>query len=195
MNDSTFERRQPVCKVVFLLCIMLAVGCGGKLRSSVDPSSIVPGGKDPDSPAESDSTKESASTQSGADKTSTAGAEDLEFLLVVNTATNANDGYPVHMMVRMIDPDALLTETYDTAVDVLFSDPPDPSILDKSVLFPGTRIRRSVTATQGAPLAAYFFVADPQTLNWKLILDSNRETAHCLQLLSHTALEEDCEHQ
>jgi len=119
-------------------------------------------------------------------------SERIVVTVVVHAVGNANGGYPVHMMVRAIEADAVLTESYESAAEALFANPPDPTVLDKAVLFPGKRIQRSFETTRGAPLAAYFFVSDVRTPDWKLVLGQAAEPKTCIRLLGDRALREDC---
>lgn len=115
-----------------------------------------------------------------------------DLVVVVSSDQDANGGNPVHMMIRSVDAKTLSIESYEAAADVLFASPPDPSVLDATVIFPERQVRRSVVPSDAEGLGLYFFVADEDPANWRLALPTSGLEEFCVRLSSAGATAEDC---
>ena len=80
--------------------------------------------------------------------------------LVVDAPETANDGAPLHMMIRSI-PDSLEQETYEQVAAKMFVQPPDESVLASQPVFPGERFALSLPDVGKGDIVLYFFFTAP----------------------------------
>lgn len=81
--------------------------------------------------------------------------------VIVDAPETANDGSPLHMMIRAI-PDSLEQETYEQAAAKMFQQPPDESIVATQPIFPGERSAISLPDVGKGDIVIYFFFTVPE---------------------------------
>ena len=82
----------------------------------------------------------------------------------VDSISRTNGGEPVYMMVRSGDD---LLEPYNDAAKRVFTKEPDPKILDRQVIIPGTTFTVSLEIPEEEDLALYFFFTEYNKKNSK----------------------------
>jgi hypothetical protein len=80
--------------------------------------------------------------------------------VTIDVPENANDGAPMHMMIRAI-PDSLDQETYEQVAAKMFQQPPDESIISTQPIFPGERSAISLPDVGKGDIVIYFFFTTP----------------------------------
>ena len=87
----------------------------------------------------------------------------------MKSTERTNDGNTLYMAVRTVDAKPSLTgERYQEAASKLFTDPPDPSILNNQPIFPGNTVTVAVD-DMDKDLILYFFYTNPGP-NWRVPL-------------------------
>jgi hypothetical protein len=89
--------------------------------------------------------------------------------IYVKSTERTNDGNTLYMAVRSVDSKPSITgERYQEAASKLFTDPPDPSILNSQPIFPGNTVSVAVDDTD-KDIVLYFFYTNPGP-NWRVPL-------------------------
>lgn len=87
----------------------------------------------------------------------------------VSAPPGANQGRPLHMVVRAVDAQKYLTETYsDVAQRVVH---PDDSVMRTLVVYPGARTETKVKIPEDGALAISFLFTTPDGA-WQVLLES-----------------------
>jgi hypothetical protein len=87
----------------------------------------------------------------------------------VQSASDANQGRPLQMVVRMVDQGSFLGESYQDAAGKVTS--PDDSVLSNKVIFPGSKIEIPITRQDKKPVGVYFFFTTPANgTSWKKLI-------------------------
>lgn len=88
----------------------------------------------------------------------------------VSTLTTTNQGAPLYMLVRAVDPKAYLTESYQTVASRVID--PDASVLQSAVLYPGQHRTMWLKQPKKLKLAVYFLFTSPSGgSNWRRLFD------------------------
>ncbi|MFP2911720.1 hypothetical protein ACLESD_43185 [Pyxidicoccus sp. 3LFB2] len=87
----------------------------------------------------------------------------------VQSPPGANEGRPLHMVVRAVDTQRYLTEFYaDVANRVVH---PDASVVRTLVVYPGVPVETRVEIPEKSPLAISFLFTTPDGA-WQVLLDA-----------------------
>lgn len=81
--------------------------------------------------------------------------------VIVDAPETANEGSPLHMMIRAI-PDSLEQETYEQAAAKMFLQPADESVVATQPIFPGERAAISLPDVGKGDVVIYFFFTTPE---------------------------------
>lgn len=89
--------------------------------------------------------------------------------IAVQSPADANQGRPLHMVVRTVDEGTFLADSYqDVAAKVTA---PDASVVASNVVFPGSTMKVEVARQDKSPLGVYFFFTSPQSSSgWKTLV-------------------------
>jgi predicted component of type VI protein secretion system len=80
-----------------------------------------------------------------------------------------NDGQPFYLVIRAVTDKQFLTDNYQGIAGMVYSDPPDPTVLLAAPILPGKeRQFKVVKPTQGA--IGLYFLFSQQTDQWKMLL-------------------------
>jgi hypothetical protein len=88
--------------------------------------------------------------------------------LTVRSPSDMNAGRPVRMLVRAIDPQQYVNETYQAVADKVVLR--DDSVLDSSVIYPNVPLTARVKRPTSKSVGVYFFFTQPGP-RWKTILE------------------------
>lgn len=89
--------------------------------------------------------------------------------LTLKADYNANRGQPVYVLIRSVNEKAFLTESYQDISNMIFKDPPDPSILSYQVLLPGQKQKIKIEKPENASVGVYGLFTEPDE-EWKMLL-------------------------
>jgi hypothetical protein len=81
--------------------------------------------------------------------------------VIIDAPEIANEGSPLHMMIRAI-PDSLEQETYEQAAAKMFLQPADESVVATQPIFPGERAAISLPDVGKGDVVIYFFFTTPE---------------------------------
>lgn len=90
-------------------------------------------------------------------------------LLQVRPAPSTNQGRPLYMLVRAVQRQAYLAESYQDATAKVMT--PDKSVLRVVALHPGSSRRLLIGVPAKSPVGLYFLFAKPAR-SWRLYLDA-----------------------
>lgn len=103
-------------------------------------------------------------------------------LLQVRPAPNTNQGRPLYMLVRAVQRQEYLAESYQEVASKVQA--PDKSVLRAHALHPGHRTRLLLGIPSKAPLALYFLFAKPAH-SWRLYIEAPVPTLVTVELEDH----------
>lgn len=89
--------------------------------------------------------------------------------LTIKSMPEANRGKPVYVMVRSVNAKEFLTESYHDVANLLFTDPPDASILAYRVILPGQKQKIRMEKPEKTAVGVYCMFTEPGD-QWKIIL-------------------------
>jgi hypothetical protein len=89
--------------------------------------------------------------------------------LSIKAPSGTNQGRPLYMLVRKVDPKQYATESYDDVSARAFQ--PDASVLHKEIIYPGTLRRIPVKIPEDSSLAVSFLFTAPDG-NWQSFLNA-----------------------
>ena len=92
-----------------------------------------------------------------------------QIIFTINPDTGANSGQPFYVVVRTVNEKKFLVESYQNIAEMVFSDPPDPSILAWQVVLPGSSQEIKIEKPTKAPVAVYAMFTEPGD-KWKVML-------------------------
>ncbi|WP_428261502.1 hypothetical protein [Haliangium sp.] len=106
-------------------------------------------------------------------------------VLVIRSDENTNAGRPLQVLVRAVELQAFLEDSYATVAGLVIT--PDDTVLAGAVLFPGHELRLSIERPT-APIAVYFLFTEPGS-PWKMQLEPPLKWRVEFQLGEHSILE------
>jgi hypothetical protein len=89
--------------------------------------------------------------------------------LTLKADYNSNRGQPVYVLIRSVNEKSFLTESYQDISNIIFKDPPDPSILSYDVILPGQKQKIKIEKPANASVGVYGLFSEPDE-EWKMIL-------------------------
>jgi predicted component of type VI protein secretion system len=94
--------------------------------------------------------------------------------LDITAGKDANQGGTFYVVVRKIDQAGFLADDYDAIADRLFVEPPDPSVLRKVIVRPGSALTVDADrAGDGEVLGVYFLLSVPGDA-WRLAIGDRK---------------------
>ncbi len=108
-----------------------------------------------------------------------------QITFTIKSNEETNQGRLFYVAIRSVNSNQFLIETYQGAASMIYTDPPDPSILARRVILPGEKQKIKVVKPDQNQVGLYFFFTDPgdpwrvmieQPLDdkYKIALDKNR---------------------
>ena len=101
--------------------------------------------------------------------------------LHVQTDSATNDGQLFYMLVRAVSDKQFLTESYQTVAGMVFTDPPDKTVVGSHVILPGNTQELQVLQPEESPAAFYFLFTNPGD-QWKKIIDQPLASAYNIKI-------------
>ena len=86
--------------------------------------------------------------------------------VTVTSSDDTNSGTPVYFVIRNVDGQTFLAEQYDTVAQKVFQHPPDESVLERKIVFPGQQAIVRVKEIEDGQLGLYFLFSNPGG-NWR----------------------------
>ena len=93
-----------------------------------------------------------------------------QIVFTIESEKEANDGQPFHCAVLSVNAKQFLTEGYDGVANILFANPPDPTVLASLVILPGEEQELKVNKPDQNDLGFYCFFTQPGD-PWKVRLE------------------------
>jgi len=91
-------------------------------------------------------------------------ATSLKF--TIRSSADINNGAPVYFVVRKVDGQTFLAESYAAVAEKVFQQPVDSSILERKPVFPGQEIVVRIDQISSGQLGLYFLFSEPGG-NWR----------------------------
>lgn len=90
----------------------------------------------------------------------------------------ANNGHPLHILLRSVESSQFLTEDYNAVADLVHATPTDPGVIEAYTIFPGNKLKVKIKIgkEEKTPIAIYGFFSDPD--QWKILLDQPLESKY-----------------
>ncbi|WP_434391459.1 hypothetical protein [Melittangium boletus] len=107
--------------------------------------------------------------------------------LSIKSPVGTNMGRPLYMLVRQVDPKQYANEAYSEVASRVGS--PDETVLQTSVIYPGTIQRFQVKAPKDGSVAVSFLFTAPDG-NWQLLLSPPLSRAVDVELATSRILRE-----
>ena len=85
--------------------------------------------------------------------------------------SSINNGQPLYIVIRKVNKKSFLLESYDEIADMVYSDPPDESLLAWHPLLPGKKDKIKVEKPKKNEVAIYAMFTQPGE-GWKIMLKS-----------------------
>ncbi len=82
--------------------------------------------------------------------------------------SNANDKQPVAIVIRSVNYNNFLTESYQDIAEMVYADPPDPSVIASRIILPGTKEKIEIEIPPKDLVGVYCLFKDPDI--WRIIL-------------------------
>jgi len=108
-----------------------------------------------------------------------------QITFTIKSNEDTNQGRLFYVAIRSVNSNQFLIETYQSAASMIYTDPPDPSVLARQMILPGEKQKIKVVKPDQNQVGLYFFFTDPgdpwrvmieQPLDdkYKIALDKNR---------------------
>lgn len=81
---------------------------------------------------------------------------------------NANDKQPVCIVIRSVNYNNFLTESYQDIAEMVYADPPNPSVIASHIILPGTKEKIEIEIPPKELVGVYCLFKDPDI--WRIIL-------------------------
>ncbi len=92
-----------------------------------------------------------------------------------------NNGQPVCIVIRQVNKKNFLVEGYDEIADMVYSDPPDGSLLAWKMLLPGQKEELRFEMPEKGDVGIYCLSTDPGD-HWKTMIDNPRGSKYKVAL-------------
>ena len=87
----------------------------------------------------------------------------------IKSKDDTNGGRPFYLTIRNVNANQFLTDTYQGVADMIFSDPPSPTVLAAQAIVPGEKQKIKVPKPDQNDVGIYCFFTDPSD-PWKILL-------------------------
>ncbi len=101
------------------------------------------------------------------------------------TGAETNNGKPVYVVIRTVNKKKFLTQSYDQIADMVYADPPVPSLLAWHMLLPGKKEKIQVEKPEEAAIGVYVLFTQPG-MKWKIMLKEPFEKKYDIVLLKNS---------
>lgn len=111
-----------------------------------------------------------------------------QLTLVVKSNSGTNNGVPFHIALRSVDTQVFLTDSYQDVAEVIFSTPPDTSVLGTAAIIPGSKREISVNRPEDMPVGIYCLFTEPGE-EWKMMLSQPLYSKYTISLEQNRIIE------
>ncbi len=111
-----------------------------------------------------------------------------KMILDVNPAPGANQGQPFHLVVRTVDPQTFLTESYREVAAKVYALPPDPALLTAVPILPGIGEAVVVAQPKEGGVGVYCLFTEPGE-RWKILLNPPLHARYTISIRDSRILE------
>lgn len=109
-------------------------------------------------------------------------------MLVVQSDLKTNNGQSFYMLIRSVDTQIFLTESYPDVSNMVFAIPKDKSVLAAVPVIPGVEQKVSVKKPEDTPLAIYCLFTEPGD-QWKILMSPPLESRYIINLKNNRIIE------
>ena len=88
---------------------------------------------------------------------------------IIYSESDANDGQPFYIMIRIVNEGSFFTDSYQDASNMVFANPPIQDVLAANVVLPGKKCKIRVSKPSKKPVAIYCIFTNPGD-QWKVML-------------------------
>lgn len=81
---------------------------------------------------------------------------------------NTNDEQPVCIVIRSVNYNNFLTESYQDIAEMVYADPPNPTVIASHIILPGTKEKIEIEIPPKELVGVYCLFKEPDI--WKVIL-------------------------
>lgn len=111
-----------------------------------------------------------------------------QLTLTIKSNSRTNKGIPFHVALRAVDTQIFLTDSYQDVAGVIFSTPPDTSVLGKTAIIPGSTREISVNRPEDMPVGIYCLFTEPGE-EWKMMLEQPLHSKYTISLEQNRIIE------
>jgi hypothetical protein len=111
---------------------------------------------------------------------------EIEF--TIESEDETNDGQPFYCAIRSVNANQFLSEGYDNVANMLFTNPPNSSVLASFVILPGEEQEIKINKPGKNDLGFYCFFTEPGD-PWKVKLDQPLGEEYEIELGKNNILE------
>jgi len=104
-----------------------------------------------------------------------------QLTIIVKSNSGTNKGVPFHVALRTVDTQIFLTDSYQDIAQLIFSTPPDTSVLGTAAIIPGSTREISVNKPEDMPVGIYCLFTEPGE-EWKMMLSQPLHSKYTISL-------------
>lgn len=108
--------------------------------------------------------------------------------LNIETTSQANNGKSFYLVARAVDTQTFLMDSYQDITQIVFSNPPDPSILKAEPILPGNDPQIEIRKPEEKALGIYCMFTEPGD-QWKMLLPQPLHDRYILNIEGNRILE------
>lgn len=86
----------------------------------------------------------------------------------IQSEFNANDNQPVAIVIRSVNYNNFLTESYQDIAEMVYADPPNPSVITSRIMLPGTKEKIEIEIPPKELVGIYCLFKEPDI--WRIML-------------------------
>lgn len=86
----------------------------------------------------------------------------------IQSEFNVNDKQPVAILIRSVNYNNFLTESYQDIAEMVYADPPNPSVIASRIILPGTKEKIEIEIPPKELVGVYCLFKEPDI--WRIIL-------------------------
>ncbi len=86
----------------------------------------------------------------------------------IQSEFNANDKQPVCIVIRSVNYNNFLTESYQDIAEMVYADPPNPTVIASHIILPGTKEKIEIEIPPKELVGVYCLFKDPEI--WRILL-------------------------
>lgn len=104
-----------------------------------------------------------------------------QITFTINSSEDTNQGRLFYVAIRSVNSNQFMVETYQGAASMIYTDPPDTSVLARQVILPGEKQKIKVVKPDQNQVGLYFFFTDPGD-PWRVMIEQPLEDKYKIAL-------------